>query len=171
MASLLTHLGVGLVAGKLAFPSARRVMLVAAFLSAAPDLDVIAFAFGIPYSHVLGHRGLSHSLVVAVAAGLLAALALRARPLAPTALLLAAVTASHGLLDALTDGGLGVAFFAPFENSRYFFPWQPLEVSPIGVRPFLSMRGLQVLWSEILVVWIPLAVVAIALRSLRRRRA
>ena len=38
--------------------------------------------------------------------------------------------ASHGLLDAFTDGGLGVAFFAPFDSTRYFFPVTPIEVSP-----------------------------------------
>ena len=38
-------------------------------------------------------------------------------------------TMSHALLDALTDGGLGVAFFSPFSNERYFFPWTPIRVS------------------------------------------
>src|SRR5579872_845956 len=42
------------------------------------------------------------------------------------------VTASHGVLDAMTDGGLGIAFFAPFDNTRYFFPFRPIKVSPIG---------------------------------------
>ncbi len=47
-------------------------------------------------------------------------------------LFLFVATISHGILDALTDGGLGVAFFAPFVNTRYFFPWTPIKVSPIG---------------------------------------
>jgi inner membrane protein len=29
--------------------------------------------------------------------------------------------ASHGVLDALTNGGHGIAFFSPFLNERYFF--------------------------------------------------
>lgn len=33
----------------------------------------------------------------------------------------------------LTDGGLGVAFFSPFDNKRYFLPWRPIRVSPISV--------------------------------------
>lgn len=172
MASLLTHLGVGLVAGRVAFPSGkRRLWWLAAFLSAAPDLDVVTFALGIPYAHALGHRGLSHSFVVAAAAGLLAALAVRARPPWRTALVLAAVTASHGVLDALTNGGLGVALLAPFDDTRIFLPWRPLEVSPLGARAFLSRRGLEVLASEVFWVWLPVAALAgLAILARRRRR-
>jgi len=172
VASFLTHLGVGYVAGRVASPGGpRRLAWLAAFLSAAPDLDVITFAFGIPYEHPLGHRGLSHSLLVAVLAGLLAALALRTRPLWPTAALLATVTASHGLFDALTNGGLGIAFFAPFDDTRYFLPWQPLEVSPIGARAFVSSRGFAVLASEALWVWLPLGVLLLGGTLVRRLRA
>src|SRR5215831_7502105 len=39
-------------------------------------------------------------------------------------------TASHGVLDAMTNGGLGVAFFSPFDTTRYFLPWRPIRVSP-----------------------------------------
>jgi inner membrane protein len=67
------------------------------------------------------------------------------------------VTASHGALDALTNGGLGVAFFAPFDATRYFFPWRPVEVSPIGVAAFFSQRGLEVFVSELLWLWLPAA--------------
>ena len=61
---------------------------------------------------------------------------------------------SHGLLDALTNGGLGVGFFAPFNGERYFAPWTPIEVSPIGAR-FFSARGLAVLRSEVMTIWLP----------------
>jgi inner membrane protein len=71
-------------------------------------------------------------------------------------------TASHGLLDAFTDGGLGVAFFAPFDESRYFFPWRPIEVSPIGLRSFLSGRAFAVLRSELLWVIAPTLLLYIA---------
>jgi inner membrane protein len=64
------------------------------------------------------------------------------------------ITISHGCLDALTDGGLGVAFFAPLDQTRYFFPWRPIEVSPIGL-DFFSARGLTVIESELLWIWIP----------------
>ena len=77
-------------------------------------------------------------------------------------------TMSHGVLDAMTNGGLGVAFFAPFHNERYFFPWTPIRVSPIGVG-FFSARGLATLRSELLWVWGPCVIAAILGRVVSRR--
>jgi inner membrane protein len=76
-------------------------------------------------------------------------------------------TASHGVLDAFTDGGLGVAFFAPFDGTRYFFPVRPIRVSPIGVARFFSRTGMEVLSSEMIWVWIPSGVLALFARALR----
>ena len=81
-----------------------------------------------------------------------------------------AATASHGALDAMTNGGLGVAFFAPFAADRYFFPFGPIEVSPIGVSRFFSGRGLAVVLSELLWVWLPVSL-AVAVVALVARRA
>ena len=83
------------------------------------------------------------------------------------------VTASHGALDAMTNGGLGIAFFAPFDNTRYFFPFRPVKVSPIGLS-FFSARGLDVIWSELLWLWVPATIIAGAVlfyRKLRRHRS
>ncbi len=44
---------------------------------------------------------------------------------------------SHIFLDALTNGGLGVAVFWTFDSERYFLPWRVIEVSPISVSRFL----------------------------------
>ena len=55
--------------------------------------------------------------------------------------------ASHGVLDALTDGGSGVAFLAPFDDTRYFFPWRPIRVSPFW-GGFFTPRGLETVTSE-----------------------
>jgi flavin-binding protein dodecin len=79
--------------------------------------------------------------------------------------------ASHGLLDALTNGGLGIALFAPLENSRYFFPVTPIQVSPIGIRRFFRGGGLAVLASELPWVWLPsllLAGIALGWKRVRR---
>lgn len=130
-----------------------RVVFAGAFLSILPDADVAAFALDIPYAHPLGHRGLSHSLAFAALSSALAALALHRR--APAFVFLFVCAASHPLLDAMTSGGgLGVALFAPFSNERYFLPWRPIAVSPIGPR-FFSARGLAVLASELVWVWGP----------------
>jgi len=178
MASILTHpavpIGLSIALGRKAVP--RKLFLVAAACSILPDVDVLGFAAGIPYGHVLGHRGLTHSLFFAGlvgAAGALAAVRLRAsRRLAFAFLFL--YTASHGLLDAMTNGGLGVAFFSPFSNHRYFLPWRVLEVSPIGIRAFFSSWGLDVLASELRYVWAPcigLGLFGLAARRWMRRKA
>jgi inner membrane protein len=143
-----------------------------------PDGDVIAFSFGIPYEDMFGHRGFTHSLFFAVVVGVAATWHLLHRP-APDShrpeadshrlalfVWFTAVTASHGLLDALTNGGRGIAFFAPFSDHRYFFPWRPIQVSPIGVG-FFSPRGLRVLASEAGWIWVPSAIIAASARLFR----
>ncbi len=124
-----------------------------------PDLDVVAFSFGISYSDILGHRGLTHSLGFALLPGSLALISASSlRTTRAAALLFVFVaTASHGLLDMLTNGGLGIALWWPFSDERYFFPARPIEVSPIGIRPFLGRAGAAVLGSELVWVWLPCA--------------
>ena len=114
---------------------------------------MIGFSFGVHYGDFWGHRGFTHSFFFAVA---LAAVMLLMFPQgtlgigrASLWLYFFAATSSHGLLDAMTDGGLG-AFFSPFENSRFFFPFTPICVAPIGITRFFSARGLEVLRSELL---------------------
>jgi inner membrane protein len=80
----------------------------------------------------------------------------------------ALITASHGLFDAMTDGGLGIAFFSPFDTTRYFLPWRPIRVSPIGPG-FFSDRGMTVLVSEATWLWLPSAALAAVAWIVRRR--
>ena len=68
----------------------------------------------------------------------------------------------------MPPGGLGVALLAPFSNARYFFPWRPIEVSPISVQRFFSRRGVQIMRSELRWVWLPAAGVVILGVMLRR---
>jgi inner membrane protein len=138
----------------------KNVWLVGTLCAVLPDIDVIGFRFGVHYGDFLGHRGFTHSLVFAIvlATALLLCVFPRGVPgLSRFALwcYLLLVTVSHGVLDAMTDGGLGVAFFSPFDNRRYFFPWTPIRVSPIGVSRFFSERGIRVLQSEFVWIWIP----------------
>jgi inner membrane protein len=178
MASALTHGFVGLVATALyaSRPVPRRLYVLAAACAILPDADVIAFPLGIPYSHLLGHRGLSHSIAFALVTGMLVTwLAFRDLRAGSKAwwgrsLFLAAVTASHGVLDALTNGGLGVAFFAPLSDKRHFLPWRPIVVSPVNVRHFAGTWAKRVLVSEVKWVWIPaLALLAIVVLARRAR--
>ena len=171
MATLLSHPAVPLALSLALRPDAVPPGLLALALafSLLPDLDVLGLWLGIPYGHPLGHRGLTHSLAFSVAlagAGALLAPELGAESRIAFPVLLASA-ASHGLLDALTNGGLGVAFFSPFSNRRHFLPWRVLEVSPIGLTALFSRRGLRVLGSELRYVWAPcllLGVLGLALR-------
>ena len=134
-----------------------RLFILAAFLSVMPDLDVIAFKFGIPYESQWGHRGFTHSFVFSFVVAVLCALfyrQLRSQPW--TVLWMSFIAcASHAALDAMTNGGLGVAFFWPFDLERYFLPFRPLVVPPIGIGGFFSEWGFRVLASELIWIFIP----------------
>jgi inner membrane protein len=147
--------------------------------SMAPDIDVISVRFGLHPGDSLDHRGITHSILFAAALAWVAFVAVRPsltppakRGLALTYLFLA--TVSHGLLDAMTDrAGLGIPFFWPLDSTRYFFPFTPIAMSPIGTH-FFSEHGLAVLLCEFKWVWIPslvFAVVAIACRHIFRPRS
>ncbi len=176
MPSLITHAVAAAALGQAAPPETRRdrrFWVAAIACSCLPDIDVLGFAFGVPYDSLWGHRGMTHSLAFAVASGVAAAALLRGRRGfdARLAALLSLIAASHGFLDAFTDGGLGIAFFAPFSGARYFFAWRPIRVSPIGLAPFLSRRGLSVLLSEALWVWPPALALGAALKAFSDARA
>jgi inner membrane protein len=152
----------------------KRVWVMGTFCSAIPDLDVIGFRFGIRYADFWGHRGFTHSLLfAALTASAVVLIGFRQTTPGLGRLSLGVyfflATASHGFLDAMTDGGLGVAFFAPFEVHRYFLPWTPIRVSPIAVGQFFSERGLAVIQSELLWIWLPTAFLAVSAWIFRRR--
>jgi inner membrane protein len=50
---------------------------------------------------------------------------------------------------------MGVALFAPFSDQRIFFSCRPIEVSPLSITRFMSLRGARVLKSELLWVISP----------------
>lgn len=166
----------------------KRVWVVGVICSVLPDVDVIGFKYGVRYGDFWGHRGFTHSLVfAALLAGIamvavfgrgaasLGAVELRdsSTSLSRTALFayLFLATASHGVLDAMTNGGLGVAFFSPFDNSRYFLLWRPIVVSPISVLRFFNPRAQAILWSELIWIWIPAGLLAACALMLRARAA
>jgi inner membrane protein len=169
--TIITHPAVALL--KSWWPRVpRRAVPIGVVATVLPDVDVVAFVFGIPYQSVFGHRGITHSIVFALAVALLGTLIARVRAdRVATFSFLLICAISHPLLDALTDGGLGVALFAPFDTTRYFFPWTPIRVSPIGAG-FFSARGLTTLISEAEWVWAPVGTAALLgrLRSDTRRR-
>ena len=175
MPSVLSHPAVPLAltaaAGGRVIPT--RLAVAACLASVLPDVDAIGYWAGIPYDSPLGHRGFTHSLFFALVVALVATAILSKRAI-PAGLAFGVVfvaAASHGILDAMTNGGRGIAFFSPFSNVRYHLPWRPIRVSPIGVVPFFSARGAEVLKSELVWIWAPAAAFALlgyAIRTARR---
>lgn len=172
MPSVPTHFLVGVALGQAAGPRLRqdwRFWTAALVCSALPDVDVIGFGFGVRYGDLWGHRGMTHSILFAAVVGIVAGSWLGGSWLQKIggSALFFLITASHGALDAMTDGGLGIAFFSPFDPTRYFLPWRPILVSPIGAA-FFSSRGLAVIWNEMFWVWLPALVVGVILYSYRK---
>lgn len=182
MASL-GHIAVGLAAARVQHGDARRLgwaeMAGWSALSMLPDADVIGFPLGVRYADPWGHRGATHSVAFAVAVAAMVGLAARglkrrsaddraaagrAEPWLRMWLIATVVLVSHGLLDTLTDGGLGIALLWPFDLTRYFAPWQPIPVSPIGLA-FFSPYGFFVAMTE-LALFAPLLVYGLRARRM-----
>lgn len=150
------HVFVGLAAGR-AFSAdrevAKRAAVAFSIVSLAPDADAIGFVFGIRYGDSFGHRGATHSLVMAALVGLLAYAFAQRRSLPParTAAFAGLVALSHPLLDTMTyGGGLGCALLWPFSDERFWSPLRFIPISPIGAG-LLSARGARVVGAEILI--------------------
>lgn len=182
MPSTFSHAVAAVALGR-AYTSRRlplRFWIISVACALVPDLDVMCKRFGIDYGDMLGHRGVTHSLLfAAILSGLIVLIAFR-KPIegisrrALFAIFFLA-TASHGVLDAMVDGTLGVAFFAPFSAERYFLPFRPIVSSPIGL-DFFGYAGALVLMNEFIWLWVPSLIVIFApwLRSRfssRRREA
>ncbi len=176
MASAFGHIALAYAMGKTLNPawSSTRFWVLTVLCCLLPDVDVLGLLVGIPYEHVLGHRGITHSIAFAILVGIIVP-----KLAVPTMscwsgrygvliTYFGLVTMSHGFLDAFTDGGLGIAFFAPFDSTRYFFPWRPIAVSPIGISQFFSHWGLSVLLTEGIWIGIPVCLWLGVLRVLRR---
>jgi inner membrane protein len=151
-----------------------KLIIIGAICSILPDADVLAFRFGIPYESLWGHRGITHSFFFAAILSVFVILIFY-RQISENKTLLKLffyfflATAFHPILDAFTNGGLGVAFFAPFENERYFFPFRPIKVSPISVEAFFTYRGWEIIKNEFVWVWLPSVLIIFTTNSLRKK--
>ena len=179
MPTIMTHAVTAVAAGSLLAGRrlTARFWILAIAAALLPDADVIGYQYlGIPYGHVLGHRGFFHAPCFAFLFSLVSVsivergVRIRSRRWWVYVLLIAAIGASHGLLDAMTNGGRGIALLSPLSNQRYFMPWTPIEVSPIGVTAFFSHRGLTVMQSEFLWVWLPAIALMIVGRTVVQLR-
>jgi len=179
MPSMIGHSlwGVAAGAGWSKWPLSGRTLILAWVCSVAADVDTLGFRLGIPYEHWLGHRGLLHGILFAMLLALAAAAASRPDPADRTHRIgqfqfFFFCAFSHILLDAMSNGGLGVAVFAPFSNHRYFLPWRPLAAVPISIHDLWSRRWFPIIFKELRMLVLPSLALFIAGRaSTRLRRA
>jgi inner membrane protein len=174
MASAFSHAFVALALGKTPQHAMFTwpVLCLGMACSIVPDLDVIGFYFGIHYGDLWGHRGLTHSIFFALLLSTtVVGLCYRQKPAAAKVgivIYLFLCTASHGVLDAMTNGGLGVAFLSPFDPARYFFTFRPVVVSPIGIGDFFNGNAFAILTSEAKWIWLPTATLVLIVRGFRQ---
>lgn len=140
----------------------KKVITLGILSSILPDIDVLAYNRGI-VEGILAHRGLTHAPIFSLLWTLLLIALFHNRCIMKNKLLIAIYyflcMASHGLIDGLTNGGEGISYFLPFSTSRFFLPWELIEVSPIGVSQFFSKWGFLVLKSEFIYLMLPSALI------------
>jgi inner membrane protein len=176
MPTVISHSIVAVVFGKLFSKSTGvKFWLLSIICAILPDFDVILLLFDIQHMNMFGHRGISHSILFALVAALLIVvmgfpeIKHFSRKWRSFVVYFFLVGLSHGILDAMTSGGLGVGFFMPFDSTRYFFPVRPIRASLLSLISFFKNEGGQILISEIIWIWIPAVVFLIGLWFIKKR--
>jgi inner membrane protein len=161
-----------------------RLLIAASIAAAAPDIDaVFKHLVYLPDGSIYLHRGATHSLFVALFAGLLAAVlhnTLRVPPLTAGVAVTGSM-ASHGLLDMMAQPGMPVAYLWPLSSARLMADWRPIHSLPVHrahlltdalIRFELELREIILpMLATALVVRIGLSAIrrAVKSRSLRKR--
>jgi len=173
--SVVSHAAVAVAAGMAFAPREvpNHFWALSILCSTIPDADILGFPFGVPYHHPFGHRGFFHSPFFALLmSAFLVVVFFRDLEIFSSRwfyffVFFFLLSASHGILDAFTGGGLGIALLAPFDHTRYFFPWTPIRVSPIGIGAFFTKWGLRVAKNELVWIWLPSFLLVIIARVVR----
>ncbi len=178
MPTFISHGVVAIAAGKLYSKNEAIIFwLLSIVCSILPDADALSFIIGIRYGSTFGHRGFSHSILFATLIALIIVsfgfreIKLNSKRWWALLIYFSSIGILHGILDAMTNGGLGVGFFIPFESSRYFLPFRPIEVSPLGLNGLITAQGVKVMISEALWIWFPAAVIISIIRLARSIKA
>jgi inner membrane protein len=134
--------------------ASQRFVIISTLCQWLPDIDTLAYLVSIDEQHSLGHRGMAHSGVFALALAL-AVMTIFYRRLQLNQLKwwgyylwFFLMALSHGLFDALVDSSLGVAFFWPFNTHRYLFAWRPLMDVPVKFSALFSWQFWHAQWIE-----------------------
>ncbi len=164
MPTIVSHSIIGIFASKIFRVSNKpKFWILSIICPALPDADMIGYYLGVPYDHLFGHRGISHSIFFALLLGLLVYfLFFRKENLSKFKsfmifIYFSFITMSHGLLDMLTNATHGIPFFAPFDNTRYFFPYRPINAPSLDIEYFFREQFFEVLVGEIILIAIPIS--------------
>lgn len=177
MATIISHAVIAFTLGKV-LPGKEintRVLAAGMVMAMMPDADVIGFGLGIPYESMWGHRGFTHSITFAALFSLIITQLFSFKSkyelasFLKVSLFLFTATLSHGLIDAMTTGGLGVGFFIPFSPERYFFEWRPVLVSRIGFDGLLGPWAVAVYKSEFKYLLLPCLIILLLNGILKKR--
>ena len=123
MASIFSHAIAAGALGTVRYPKKQvlKYFLLGVFCSVFPDVDVATLDLGVPYEHPFGHRGFPLFVVCLPARAFIVRIFYSEHKfMSPAALTTGfyffCCGVSHSILDAMTNGGKGVAFFAPFDK-------------------------------------------------------
>jgi inner membrane protein len=177
MPTVISHGLVGAVFGKFfTRSSSLKFLSLSVICSVLPDIDIIPMSLGVPYEHMFGHRGFSHSVFFALLTALAVVLIgfrevkINSKDWWKYVVCFLLIGLSHGILDAMTSGGQGIGFFMPFDSTRYFFHYRPIRVSPLSLTRFFGSEGQRIIISELVWVWLPAIVALLTIRSIRSGR-
>ncbi|MDP4198198.1 MAG: metal-dependent hydrolase [Bacteroidota bacterium] len=159
MPTVISHSIVGMgIAQWPRFVKGRRLLFASIILAALPDTDTILMGiFG--HDSIFRHRGILHSVFFAiVSAGITVWLFRHKQWISHDAVwklfaVLFLIAFSHPLLDGYSTGGyIGVAYLAPFDNTRYVLG-DLLPLAPLGPAKLLSERGISLFLAEAGMLW------------------
>lgn len=116
-----------------------RWCVLGALFAVMPDADALLVLWRVDsYDGPYGHRGFSHSLGMALLAGLMGGLWARMHPehrhrSTGLGVYLALCWASHPFLDSLLDVGICNAWLWPLNTERLCFSWRPVPMRGVSL--------------------------------------
>ena len=177
MPTVISHSIVGFALGKtIKWKQSTSVAFYSFACGSLSDLDFVGRYFGIKYLDHWGHRGWSHSLLMASIIGLVLGYLCSQKGWYSKLgwwLYFTVLTSTHTLLDMCTTGGHGVALYAPWSHLRHFFPdqFRVVRVSPMHFHHFTWEKLAPVFMSELLWLILPITCLLFVRWVFEARRA
>ena len=140
------------------FVDGTKLLIASIILAALPDTDTILMGiFG--HDSIFRHRGILHSVFFALLTSDVTLLLFKRKKWVEDGnvwklgLLFYTFAISHPLLDGFSTGGtIGVAYFAPLDNTRYVLG-DLLPLAPLAVSRLFTARGVHLFLTEAGMLW------------------